>query len=151
MMVSSARPRAPSRACPTWSSKRGGRSRVTPTSAAGTQAWLQLTKELGSRFRGNERRQAMKQYLLGRLAEFPEGRGRAFQAGARTVAVFRTNGKIYAVANRCIHKGASICDGDLAENGKVVRCPWHNWSFDLATGEHCLDRTEKLRTYEVRM
>src|SRR6266568_861520 len=57
MMVSSARPRAPSRACPTWSSKRGGRSRVNPTSAAGTQAWLQLTKELGSRFRGNERRQ----------------------------------------------------------------------------------------------
>ena len=35
--------------------------------------------------------------------------------------------------------------------GTVVRCPWHNWSFHLATGEHCLDRTEKLRTYEVRM
>ena len=92
----------------------------------------------------------MKQYLLGRLDEFPEGRGRAFQAGRRTVAVFRTNGKLYAVANRCTHKGASICEGELAENGTVVRCPWHNWSFALATGEHCLDRSEKLRTYEIR-
>ena len=93
----------------------------------------------------------MKQYLLGKLADFPEGCGRAFQAGARTVAVFRSNGKIYAVANRCIHKGASICDGGLAENGTVVRCPWHNWSFDLATGQLCLDRNERLRTYEIKM
>jgi nitrite reductase/ring-hydroxylating ferredoxin subunit len=93
----------------------------------------------------------MKQYLLGKLADFPEGRGRAFQAGARTVAVFRSKGKIYAVANRCVHKGASICDGGLAEDGKVVRCPWHNWSFDLATGQNCVDRNERLRTYEVKM
>jgi NAD(P)H-dependent nitrite reductase small subunit len=91
-----------------------------------------------------------KQYLLGRLEDFPEGSGRAFQAGGRTVAVFRSNGELFAVANRCIHKGASICEGVLADSGKVVRCPWHNWSFDLKTGENCLDPTEKLRTYEVR-
>ena len=93
----------------------------------------------------------MKQYLLGKLADFPEGRGRAFQAGTKTVAVFRSKGKIYAVANRCVHKGASICDGGLAEDGKVVRCPWHNWSFDLETGQNCVDRNERLRTYEVKM
>jgi NAD(P)H-dependent nitrite reductase small subunit len=92
----------------------------------------------------------MAEYLLGRIEDIPEGRGRAFQAGTRTVAVFRTNGRIYAIANRCTHKGASMCDGTLAENGTVVRCPWHNWSFDLATGAHCLDRSEKLRTFEVK-
>jgi nitrite reductase (NADH) small subunit len=93
----------------------------------------------------------MKEYLLSKIEDLPEGKGRAFQAGTRTVAVFRSNGKIYALANRCVHKGASICEGDLVADGKVVRCPWHNWSFDLATGEHCLDRAEKLRTYEVRL
>jgi nitrite reductase (NADH) small subunit len=96
-------------------------------------------------------RPAVKEYLLGRIADIPDGKGRAFKAGTRTVAVFRSNGQIYALANRCIHKGASLCEGDLVADGKVVRCPWHNWSFDLATGEHCLDRTEKLRTYEVRL
>src|ERR1700722_9455134 len=93
----------------------------------------------------------MKEYLLGKIEDLPEGKGRAFKAGARTVAVFRSNGKFYAIANRCLHKGASICDGGLSDNGTVVRCPWHNWAFDLAAGQHCLDRTEKLRTYEVRL
>jgi nitrite reductase/ring-hydroxylating ferredoxin subunit len=93
----------------------------------------------------------MTEYLLGSIDEFPEGKGRAFTAGARTVAVFRSNGQVYAIANRCIHKGASLCDGALAESGKVVRCPWHNWSFDLGTGEQCLDRKEKIRTFEVKM
>jgi nitrite reductase (NADH) small subunit len=91
----------------------------------------------------------MADYLLGKLDDLPEGRGRAFQAGARTVAVFRSNGKVFAVANRCIHKGASICDGELADSGTVVRCPWHNWSFELATGASCLDRSVRLRTFDV--
>jgi nitrite reductase (NADH) small subunit len=93
----------------------------------------------------------MKDYLLGKIEDFPEGKGRAFKAGTRTIAVFRSNGKIYALANKCIHKGASLCDGTLSNGGKVVRCPWHNWPFDLATGQHCLDRTEKLRTYDVKV
>jgi nitrite reductase/ring-hydroxylating ferredoxin subunit len=93
----------------------------------------------------------MKEYLLGQIGDIPEGRGRAFKAGARTVAVFRSNGKVYALANRCVHKGASICDGDLGDNGRVVRCPWHNWTFDLETGQNCLDATERLRTYQVKL
>lgn len=93
----------------------------------------------------------MKEYLLGKLEEFPEGKGRAFKAGTRTVAVFRVKGQVYAIANRCIHKGASMCEGTLSENGTVVRCPWHNWGFDLATGELCLDHAEKLRTYQVKL
>jgi nitrite reductase (NADH) small subunit len=93
----------------------------------------------------------MIEYLLGKIEDFPEGKGRAFRAGTRTVAVFRVSGRIYALANTCVHKGASLCDGDIAENGTVVRCPWHNWSFDLASGQHCLDPKEKLRTYDVRL
>jgi nitrite reductase (NADH) small subunit len=93
----------------------------------------------------------MKEYLLGRIEDLPEGKGRAFKAGTRMVAVFRSNGQVHALANRCVHKGASICDGDLSHNGKVVRCPWHNWAFDLATGRHCLDGTERLRTYEIKL
>jgi NAD(P)H-dependent nitrite reductase small subunit len=93
----------------------------------------------------------MTDYLLGSIEDFPEGKGRAFRAGARTVAVFRTKDKIFAVANRCVHKGASLCDGEVTENGTVVRCPWHNWPFRLDSGQNCLDPKEKIRTYEVRM
>lgn len=92
----------------------------------------------------------MKEYLIGTVDDIPEGKGRSFQAGARTVAVFRSNGEFYAIANRCLHKGASMCEGELTDGGGVVRCPWHNWPFDLKTGEHTLDPTEKLRTYKVK-
>ena len=92
-----------------------------------------------------------KEYLLGKLEDIPEGKGMAFQAGRTTVAVFRSKGKLFAINNRCVHKGASMCEGELTDGGKVVRCPWHNWAFDLTTGEHCYDRKEKIRTYEIRL
>jgi len=93
----------------------------------------------------------MKEYLLGKIDDIPEGQGRAFKAGRTTVAVFRANGKFFAMNNRCVHKGASMCEGEITDGGKVVRCPWHNWAFDLATGVHCYDPNEKIRTYEVKM
>ena len=40
---------------------------------------------------------------------------------------------------------------DKQPDGTVVRCPWHNWSFRLDSGQHCLDPTEKIRTFQVRM
>jgi nitrite reductase/ring-hydroxylating ferredoxin subunit len=93
----------------------------------------------------------MTEYLLGRIEDFPEGKGRAFRAGARTVAVFRSNNRFFALANRCVHKGASLCDGELCEDGTIVRCPWHNWPFRLDDGRNCLDPNERIRTYQVRM
>lgn len=93
----------------------------------------------------------MTDYLIGAVDDIPEGKGRAFQAGRRTVAVFRSKGKFYAMSNRCAHRGASMCEGELTDDGTVVRCPWHNWPFDLQTGEHCLDHSEKQRTFPVRV
>ena len=92
----------------------------------------------------------MTDYLLCKTDEIAEGKGRAFEAGNRTVAVFRANGKFYAVANKCLHRGASMCDGAIADGGTTVRCPWHNWTFDLATGRNMLDPKETIRTYRVR-
>ncbi len=93
----------------------------------------------------------MVDYLIGAVGDIPEGMGRAFQAGRRTVAVFKSKGKFFALSNRCAHRGASLCDGELSDNGTVVRCPWHNWPYDLATGEHRLDPKEKQRSFPVRV
>lgn len=93
----------------------------------------------------------MTEYLLGSVDEFAEGKGRAFKVGTRLVAVFRVGQSFHAVANRCVHKGANMCDGEVTPDGTKVRCPWHNWPFDLATGRNTIDPEERLRTYEVEL
>jgi len=93
----------------------------------------------------------MTDYLIGAVDDIPEGKGRAFQAGARTIAVFRAKGKFHAMADRCLHRGASISQGEIVEDGALVRCPLHNWAFELTTGEHRLDRRERQRCFPVRI
>jgi len=92
---------------------------------------------------------SMAEYVVGKVDEIAEGKGIAVQAGRRDIAVFRAGGKLYAVANRCPHKGASLCEGEvLAEEG-IVRCPWHHWNWKLRDGRLEADPRQGLRTYEV--
>jgi len=65
--------------------------------------------------------------------------------------VFRSNNRFYAIANRCVHKGASMCEGKITPDGAKVRCPWHNWPFELESGRNPIDPRERLRTYEIRL
>jgi len=54
--------------------------------------------------------------------------------GGEEIAVFRTaDGRIFALANRCPHKGGPLSQGIV--HGHSVACPLHNWQIALATGE----------------
>jgi chlorite dismutase len=57
--------------------------------------------------------------------------------GTQQVALFRANGGLYALNNRCPHARGPLCEGTLSENGHgpAVRCPWHEAHFSLETGE----------------
>lgn len=83
------------------------------------------------------------------------------------VAVMRIEGDIYAVQNRCPHRGAPVSAGDVSHEisaeqeklGKrydevftdnlVLTCPWHGYEFDLETGEHAGHCTPQLTTLDV--
>jgi NAD(P)H-dependent nitrite reductase small subunit len=91
------------------------------------------------------------EYVVGKLQDLPQGRGIAVSAGKRVIAVFRVGDRVYAMHNRCPHKGASLCDGLVdAERGQV-RCPWHNWPWQLDSGAFAVDPREHIRTYDVRV
>ena len=54
--------------------------------------------------------------------------------GGPEIAVFRTgDDRIYAIENRCPHKGGPLSQGIV--HGDRVTCPLHNWTISLASGK----------------
>ena len=89
------------------------------------------------------------EYVIGTVDEFPPGKAVAVQAGRRTVAVFRLGDDFFAISNTCPHKGASLCDGEIMIEDRMVRCPWHHWNWRLDDGRLESDPRQGVRTYEV--
>lgn len=54
------------------------------------------------------------------------------QVDGHTLALFASDGRMYAVDNRCPHMGFPLHRGTL-RNG-ILTCHWHHARFDLATG-----------------
>ena len=72
--------------------------------------------------------------MIGRIDDIPRRGARTVETAQGQVAVFRTHeDEIFALFNRCPHKGGPLSEGIVA--GKVVVCPLHNWTIDLTTGE----------------
>ena len=79
----------------------------------------------------------------------PENGGRQFRVDGREVAVFKVGGRLYALDGKCPHRGGPLGFGDVT--GTRVMCPWHAWSFDLATGACDVSPLEPVRTWPVRV
>jgi nitrite reductase (NADH) small subunit len=99
------------------------------------------------------------------LAQAPAPGGvRIVDVGARRVALFCVDGQFHALADRCPHRGAPLCShgkvvtGIEVRDGKpatgpanaLVRCPWHKWDFEIATGRCAVHSRLRVRRYTVR-
>ena len=69
--------------------------------------------------------------------------------GAKQIALFSSNGQVYACNNRCPHEGYPLSEGSLSK-GCLLTCNWHNWKFDLESGETIVGG-DALRRYPVRV
>lgn len=73
------------------------------------------------------------QVRLGPLQAIPEGEGRSYRIGERSLAVFRgRDGAVYATQAECPHRGGGLADGLLGA-GTLI-CPLHSLKFDLTSG-----------------
>lgn len=79
--------------------------------------------------------------------ELAEGESLVLTVGDRDVAVFRSDGAVHAIDDRCPHAGASLSSG-YVENG-CVTCPWHGWRFRLSDGAWADNPRVKTGRYEV--
>lgn len=71
---------------------------------------------------------------IGSTSELPVGRATVKTVGDRKIALCHTKSGFYALDNVCPHRGGPLGEGDVM--GEELVCPWHLWSFDVATG-HC--------------
>ena len=83
----------------------------------------------------------------------------------RSVGIFNLEGKFHALANRCPHQGAPVCLGRtrpqvsadqpgevrFAEEGSIIRCPWHQWEFHIESGRAVGDPRLRIATYETEV
>ena len=93
------------------------------------------------------------------------GEHEAGAGGQVRSGVYNIDGALYAIANYCSHEGAPLCAGYVVgtneyapempdqlrrvREGRIARCPWHNWEFDITTGVNLADPQKRVRTYEV--
>jgi len=77
-----------------------------------------------------------------------QARGRrVFKAGKRQILLVLAGGRIVACNNRCPHEGYPLSEGTLSD-GCTLTCNWHNWKFDLASGD-TLVGGDRLQLYPV--
>lgn len=67
----------------------------------------------------------------------------------QTIALFFSDGKVYAINNRCPHMGFPL-HGSTCKDG-IVTCPWHYARFDLASGGTFDSWADDVRSFPVKI
>ena len=90
--------------------------------------------------------------------------------GEAGIGVFNVNGSFYALRNVCPHNVGPLCTGRVSgravaeatvsddpaglryiRDGEIIRCPWHQWAFEIATGRCLADPSIRVKTFKVRV
>ena len=112
--------------------------------------------------------------------EIPPGERKIVEIEDKSIGIFNLEGEFHALRNVCPHQMAPLCLGEVTgttaaskpgeykwiKDGEILRCPWHGWEFEIATGESIFNphkmrtqtfdvaveyRTEEERTYGTEL
>lgn len=84
---------------------------------------------------------------VGKIADFAEKRGRCVKIGVQEIALWRVEGKLFAISNVCPHQHVSGLHMGVLR-GLSVSCPMHGWTYSLETGT-VQEGEGKVKTYRV--
>jgi len=106
----------------------------------------------------------MPRHVVAKATELPPGSRKLVRVAGRDIVIFNIKGELFALSDRCPHKGGSLSRGKLtglvesrapgtyhySRVGEVLRCPWHGWEFDVRTGRSWCDPARlRLMNYTV--
>ncbi|MEE8270623.1 MAG: Rieske (2Fe-2S) protein [Alphaproteobacteria bacterium] len=86
---------------------------------------------------------------VGSVAQLGGAGRRLVKVAGRQIALFLDGERVHACTNRCPHEGYPLIEGSVAD-GCILTCNWHNWKFDLDSGD-TLVGGDTLRRYPVRL
>lgn len=104
--------------------------------------------------------------IVCRQDELDPGQMRVFTEGkAPVVVVCSANNEYFAVRGICPHQGGMLGAGRLTsltvsdepgaygleKHGEVLQCPWHGFSYNVATGRCLGDPRLRVKTYSVHV
>lgn len=114
----------------------------------------------------------MPKHSIGTIDDFPEGEGRPVEVNGLRIAVFNTEGDLYAILDWCPHKklplhaagqpkfvgeeyleeygGEGATRGDVDVDELKINCPWHHLEWDLQTG-HNPPTDRHIPTFDVEV
>ena len=107
---------------------------------------------------------AKRKHIVARAADIPPGKRRCIDVEGRGIVVLNVAGEYFALSSQCPHKGGALGEGLLtglveasapgeyrySRPGEMLRCPWHQWEFDIRTGRsYCDPRRMRLMTFDV--
>jgi 3-phenylpropionate/trans-cinnamate dioxygenase ferredoxin subunit len=107
----------------------------------------------------------MARHVVGRVEDLPPGGRKIVRLEGREIGIFNLDGTFYALRNSCPHQAARVCLGRIVgtalpsdvyeyrygREGQILRCPWHEWEYDITTGESVFDPNVRVKTYEVEI
>jgi len=106
----------------------------------------------------------LAKYRVARVGEIPPGGRNIVEVAGRSIGIFNIGGEFFAIRNQCPHAGGPLCQGvvsglvkssepgeyEYVRKGEIVRCPWHQWEFDVKTGQSWFDPVKtRVRRYET--
>lgn len=110
-----------------------------------------------------QKRRSNKQFVVCKATDLSPGERKIVELDGKRIGVFNVQGQFYALLNYCPHNGGALCQGPVTGTAlptddyefvygyedALIRCGWHGWEFEIATGQCLIDPKMKARTYQV--
>jgi len=101
-------------------------------------------------------------HVVAKTQELAPGTRKIVKIDGREIGVFNIDGELHGIRNICPHRTGPLCLGRLRplvswedsemvfeRENEILRCPWHQYEFDIRTGECLFDPKLKVRAYRV--
>jgi len=105
-------------------------------------------------------------HIICPASDLPPGQRKIVTINGKSIGVFNVHGSFHAIRNVCPHQLAPLCEGAIAgtaqpsdqgpghgewhRDGELIRCPWHGWEFDIATGQSVFNPHRcRVKSYQV--